>query len=326
MELNQEQRDGCEALALEDELYRLLILPGVGAKLASLVYKPTGRETIFRSDRPFRQPIYGGAFDAYDISGFDECFPNIGASTYPEPPWQGTGLVDHGELWCSPWEWTFKAGRLHIWTYGTRFPYRFDKWISRAGRAILLEYQVTNPAAYPLKYIWSAHPLFAARPSMRVLLPKGIRVRVDWSKDARLGSICTEHPWPVTLDKEGQEVDLSLVQSDVLGCADKFYSTRLAEGKCALYDPEREEYVGFSFSPEEIPYVGVWINQGGWPLEGKTCFHVALEPCTGYPDRLDIAILRDEYAVVSAKGTRRWSLRLSAGQATTESHVFPAMD
>ena len=292
--------------------------------MASLVYKPTAREAMWRNpDRPFRQPDYGDAFEDYDISGFDECFPNIAEGIYPEYPWKGTGLVDHGELWCTPWDWEFDDGRLHLWTHGTRFPYRFDKWLSGSGQSVRLDYQLTSVARHPFKFLWSAHPLFAACPGMRVLLPEGIRVRVDWSKDLRLGPLCTEHSWPITHDAHGQEVDLSTIRSGEMGFADKLYTTRLSEGRCALFDPETQDFVAFTFSPDEVPYVGIWINQGGWPLQGKTCFNVALEPCVGYPDRLDIAVLRHEVCSVSAKGTRKWHLNLRAGRTA---NVFSALD
>jgi hypothetical protein len=164
-------------------------------------------------------------------------------------------------------------------------------------------YKVTNHAPYPLKCLWSAHPLFDVRPNTRIVLPQGVRVRIAWSKDSRLGPLCAEHDWPVTKDAHGREVDLSVVASGELGFADKIFTTKLTEGWCALHDPKNGDFAAFAFSPEQVPYVGVWINQGGWPLEGETCFNVALEPCTGYPDQLDIALLRNEVTSVPAKGT-----------------------
>jgi galactose mutarotase-like enzyme len=316
MELEQTKIDGLTGLVLEDDLYQILILPDVGAKMASLVNKTTSREFLWRNpDRPYRRPDYAGLYEEYDISGFDECFPNIGAGVHPVYPWQGVPLPDHGELWTIPWDWEFSGGGLHLWVYGVRCPYRFDKWVSRKGEALLLEYRVTNLAPYPFPCLWSAHPLFAVSPGSRILLPEGVRVRTDWSKENRLGPICTEHPWPMTTDTAGQRVDLSFVTSGQLGFADKLYSTRLTEGWCALHDPATGDFVSFAFSTDEVPYVGVWINQGGWPLVGGKCFNVALEPCTGYPDRLDIAVLRNEFQSVPPRGTLEWSLRLSAGQA-----------
>ncbi len=325
MKLTETQVDSCLGLVLEDDTYRLLILPQVGGKLASLVHLPLDQEFIWRNPRRrFRLPRYGDLYERYDISGFDECFPNIGVGYYPEYPWQGIHLVDHGELWCSPWAWEMVEGALHLRTFGTHFPYRFDKWLRRSGGGIRIDYQVTNHAAYPFKCMWSAHPLFRAVPNMRILLPQseGLRVRVDASMHGRLGPLCTEHSWPFTTDSQGQTVDLSLVKSPEARFGDKLYTTRLSEGLCALFDPASETYVGFTFSPDEVPYVGLWINQGAWPQDNEPCFNVALEPCTGYPDRLDIAIQREECRTIPAHGTLRWHLKLQAGRA---SDVFAAL-
>ena len=317
MELVTTQVDGLEALELQDDRCRVLILPEVGAKMASLVCRDTGRDVMWRNpDRPYRRPDYGDAFEDHDISGFDDCFPNIGPGPYPDYPWQGIPLPDHGELWTIPWSWEFVDEQLHLWTYGVRFPYRIDKWVSSEGRGLLLRYRATNLAPYEFKCLFSAHPLFGVRPNVRVLLPEGVKVRVDWSRDFRLGPLCTEHTWPVTIDSQGDEVDLSVIGSGRQGFADKFYTTRLVEGWCALHDPESGDFVAFSFSPEEVPFVGVWINQGGWPLEGTASFNAALEPCTGYPDRLDIAAVRNEVGSVPAKGTLEWSLKLLAGRTS----------
>ncbi len=41
----------------------------------------------------------------------------------------------------------------------------------------------------------------------------------------------------------------------------------------------------------EVPQVGVWINCRGWAPPGrKPYYNLALEPCIGAPDRLDVAV------------------------------------
>jgi hypothetical protein len=315
MQLQKQKIDGLEGVVLESDIYRMLFLPEVGAKMASLIWKETGDEYMSQNpDRPYRRPNYGDAFEDFDISGFDECFPNIASGPYPDFPWQGIPLPDHGEIWTIPWNWEVSDGELHLWCHGVRFAYRFDKWVSCVDQDIHLNYQVTNHAPYALKCAWSAHPLFVAKPNMRVLLPDGTRVRVDWSKGFRLGPLCTEHAWPKTVDSNGDEVDLSTIMSGEVGFADKLYTTKLKEGWCALHDPQAGNFVAFGFSPHQIPYVGVWLNQGGWPLEGKPSFNMALEPCMGYPDRLDIAALRNELCEIPAAGTLKWRLKLRAGR------------
>jgi hypothetical protein len=325
MELSISTVDGLEGLVLEDEWYRMLVLPQVGGKMASVVCRETGREIMYRHpDRPFRPPVYGGAFGDYDISGFDDAFPTLAEGVYPEYPWKGVMLPDHGEVWTIPWQWEFSDGELHLWTYGVRLPYRLDRWISALDGAIVLRYCATNLSAFEIRCMYAAHCLLAVTPRMRVLLPPDIRVRIDWSKHARLGTVLTEHPWPVTRDTHGDEVDLSVMASDEAGFADKYFTTKVREGYCALHDPTAGDFVGFKFSPRELPYVGVWINQGGWPLDETPVLHAALEPCTGCPDRLDIAIQRGEADAIPALGERQWTLRLLAGRSTDALAIFAA--
>ena len=97
-------------------------------------------------------------------------------------------VPDHGEAWSIPWSWDMQAEALHLWCGGVRFPYDFHKWLSvPAPGSLRLSYALVNRAPFSFKFIWSAHPLFALRPGMRIYLPPAVRVRVDWSKDERLG-------------------------------------------------------------------------------------------------------------------------------------------
>jgi hypothetical protein len=301
------------------------ILPDVGGKMVSL-RSPTGREWLWQTPRrPYRTPEYGGAFEAYDIGGFDECFPGIGQGPYPLSPWEGITVPDHGEVWALPWDTAVEGETLVMSVHGVRFPYRLEKRITltpseraAAAAVVQLSYRLENLSPFPLRYLWSAHPLFAAHPGMRVELPAGVGARVDWSKGGRLGDLGTRHDWPHTRDSKGGAVSLDVLPQTGAGTADKLYTDRLpagaGESTCALVDPGSGEYVAFRFDPSEVPYVGVWLNMDGWPLEGETCFNVALEPCTGYPDRLDLAIARDEAATLEPRAVNTWSVRLEVGQ------------
>ncbi len=216
MELTKIVVDDLAGLVLEDERYRLLVLPEVGAKMASLVDKQSGREVLWQNPaRHYRRPAYGAAFDAYDYSGCDDCFPNIAAGPYPGQPWEGIRLPDHGELWTNRWQWEYSGGELHLWTHGVRLPYRFERWVARSGDGIRLRYRVTNPTQHDMTCLYAAHCLFSVRPGTRVLLPEGIHVRLDWSKGFRLGAVCDALPWPHAADRGGNPVDLSVIESDV---------------------------------------------------------------------------------------------------------------
>jgi hypothetical protein len=148
---------------------------------------------------------------------------------------------------------------------------------------------------------------------MRIHLPPDTRVRVDWSKDGRLGGLLAEHPWPLTHDCSGQEVDLGLILGPETGHVDKLYSTRLQDGWCAVHDPTDGFYVAMLFPPERVPYVGLSINLGGWPIERPPYYNLGLEPCNGYPDRLDLAIAQGDCAVAAPGIRHEWQFDLHIG-------------
>ena len=311
--------DGLRLLRGRSAGVEVALLPEVGGKMISL-RSASGREWLWQTTRrPYRRPEYGGAFEAYDISGFDECFPGIGEGPYPLSPWEGVVVPDHGELWTLPWETAVEAETLVLAMSGRRFPYRMEKRLTIEASGVRIEYALENLSESPLRYLWSAHPLFDARPGMRVELPGGVGVRTDWSKSGRLGELGTRHTWPSTAEASGGPVRLDVLPPAGSGVADKLYTDRLPvtgeSARCRLVDPESGEFVGFRFDPAEVPYVGVWLNMDGWPLSGETCFNVALEPCTGYPDRLDYAVARDEAARLAPSATNRWTLHLELGQA-----------
>jgi len=307
--------DGLAAVRIMDHDLALQIIPQLGGKISSLTWH--GREVLARNPhKSFRLAQYAAPYADYDASGFDECFPTIGPCHYPESPFKGIEAPDHGEVWSIPWTETPYENGLCFHVHGIRFPYRFTRWVKLpdAGHVRLL-YEVTSLGADPFKCIWSAHPLLKLQPGMIIHLPEGVRVRVDWSREGRLGQLLDEHPWPITRDTTGSPVDLSKILPDSVALVDKLYTTRLPEGWCALHDPEDGYYVAMLFSAEDIPFVGLSINLGGWPVEGTGYYNLGLEPCNGYPDRLDVAIDHGHYITLPAYGSLKWEWNLFVGQS-----------
>ncbi|MBA3945892.1 MAG: DUF5107 domain-containing protein [Herpetosiphonaceae bacterium] len=315
------------AVKLEDEHATLIILPELGGKIVSLRSKATATEFLWQDPtRPYRQPIYGDEFGNYDASGFDECFPTIAAAPYPNEPWAGIPVPDHGELWCTPWRYELMDDRsIYLHAYGVRFPYHFEKWISSAHTSaggFTLRYRLTNLSPFPFKSLWSAHPLFRAEPGMQVLLPGTPPMRLSHVMGNRIGGvILNKYTWPWLPGPSGSQVDYSIIASPDLDANDKIYANTPAEGWCALWNPRNQEYVGFTLSPAEVPFVGVCINHGGWPPTGAKGFWVAIEPCTGWPDRLDEATKLGAHATLDRWNSIEWSLGLHLGQAIDVAEV-----
>jgi hypothetical protein len=307
-----------KAVRISEDDVEAVILPELGGKIASLCWR--GKELLAcNPERPFQLARYAAPYADYDASGFDECFPTIGPCQYPDDPWKGVELPDHGELWSIPWQSQIEDNSLHLSAHGIRIPYRFEKWICIPGNGRLhIHYLLTNLTPFPFRYLWSSHPLIAPQPDMRIYLPEGIKVRVDWSKGGRLGGLLSEHDWPHSKDCQSNPVDLSLVLSREAQLVDKLYTSRLEEGWCLVHDPSSKIYVAFLFSPENTPYVGLSINMGGWP-EDKSgeklgYYNLGIEPCNGYPDRLDIAVEKGDCPTLAPYASVNWDLELCVGE------------
>lgn len=313
-EIGESRFEGQPAFTLESDRARVVVLPRISGKIASLVDLASGDELLWRNpDRPYREPTYGAGWTEYDMSGWEDCLPTVAAASYPEWPWQGVRFPEHGEVWAVPWEARPIGDEVVLSAHGVRLPYRFEKRVALDGNRVRLRHRIENPTAFPIRYLWATHPLFGVRPGMRIALPSGVAVRVDWSRGARLGVYLTELPWPRGRDAAGRPVELDRV-GEPLGYADKLYTDAVAEGWCGLEDPERGRTIALTFDPGRLPYVGIWINQGGWPADGPGHVNVALEPTCGYPDLLDVAHARGAAATVGPGEEQEWDVELVFGR------------
>lgn len=314
--LVETHHDGLASLLIETDHLSIKVLPELGAKVISIVCKPSGREVLWRQPgRELRRPAFGAAFDAYDLSGWDECFPSIGEVHYPDGPWKGIVVPDHGELWSQPWQWAWAEKRLRMWVHSVRFAYHFERIFDfEAPDCIAIHYRVGNPTPFPFKALWSMHPFFAVSPTSRVLLPAGAGVVTEISKGERIGPYLSRNPWPRVQDRSGVSFDLSVMGPRQQGNVEKLFSTPLSAGWSALYDDASEDFLVFTFDPGQIPYTGICQIRDGWPDEGESAYTTILEPCSGWPDRLDVAVERGAHVVVPPQGELAWTVNMQIGQ------------
>jgi hypothetical protein len=94
------------------------------------------------------------------------------------------------------------------------------------------------------------------------------------------------------------------------GWALKAFGDLGPEGRMLLTDPRRGERLELTVRQEEVPQVGLWINCRGWAPSGRMPYYnLALEPCIGAPDRLDVAVLEWGTAQILSPGEeRQWSV------------------
>ncbi len=287
-------------------------LPGVGAKLASLIYRPANLELLVqRPAAAYRLAAYDGDYvlDG-ECSGLDDMFPSIDRCFYESYPWRGTPIPDHGEVWSLPWDCEIEEDRLHFTIYGVRFPYRLEKWISFRGEETLHSaYRLTNLSAFDFDFMWAAHPMFIMEENTQVRLPAGVAKAVTiFSLSGAFGRYGDEFAWPVATLADGRTLDLHRVRPKAARDAEKYFiKGRLPEGWCELTYPLSGATLRMDFPIEQVPYLAILSNPGGW----QDLYNIFLEPATAPFDRPDVARLHGQCSTVKARSTYEWYLDIS---------------
>lgn len=305
-----------DALAIENNRLRLVVLPGVGAKLASLVDLESGFEFFTQRDGgSYRLQPYAGDYLLGECSGVDDMFPTIDAYHYESYPWKGVELPDHGEVWSLPWNVRDGGGRLELFVHGVRLPYELRKAIYFISeRTVRIDYEAINRSIFPMDFLWASHMMLTVEEGARIRLPDGAnRGIVTSSKNGELGSYGEEFSWPDA--KDGLRLDA--MRGRERDNIHKYYLKQpLSAGWCALDYPSRGLSLRLAFPVDRIPYLALLHNEGGshdrW---GADYYNFFFEPCTAPMDRPDVARLYGRGSVLRAGGTYAWSLDITVDRA-----------
>ncbi|WP_018759757.1 DUF4432 family protein [Paenibacillus terrigena] len=284
------------------------VVPALGSKMISLKHLRTGREWLSEAAGPLGNKGYATSFADSDGSGWDEMFPTINACAYPDHPWQGTEMADHGEVWSIPWQVEIADERLSCHVHGVRLPYRLSKTYSfTEEQRLRIDYTVYNPSPFPLSFLWAAHPLFAVHEGMEIIVPSELNeIVVSYSQHERLGRMGDVRSWPIPFE-DHPEIRLHQVEAMTAGTAEKYYFRgELPEGRAGLHDPSTGESLMMYFPVEQVPYFAVWANYGGY----QGGYNVALEPATGFLDDLSYAMKQGMVATIEAGGRYHWFLEV----------------
>lgn len=310
---------GLRAITLDCPTMSVTILPDRGANIISIKDKRVNREWMWQN--PFvdyKLPAYDADYMRYDISGFDDCFPTVGASAYPDHPWKGTLMPDHGELWALPWDYeiqdvippgilpvgaTAADKQVRMSVRGIRLPYQFEKTLKLLEPDRLeISYKVTNPTPMRMKASWAGHALVAIEPGMEVFLPGDTQFQAKtkpWTAQPRNGLV-----W---MKLGGPETDSAL----------KVYTNKLTRGFGGFRDPKSGDFLAMLFSPKQLPYIGLWIDQGLKLDDKNTHYNAAVEPANGGED-YKFNAANNMQPELRPKSIQAWNLTIQVGRATEE--------
>jgi galactose mutarotase-like enzyme len=301
-----------EALILENESARAVLLPEWGAKTISLVHKGLGIETLWQNPEPkFRRTVYGDPYGDGEFAGFDEMFPTVSRCYYESPPWAGIEAPDHGEVWTVPWETAIEGDLATLSVHGTRFPYTLRKTVSLDGARLVARYAAENLSSEPMDFIWAAHPLFIATEGMRFIVPRGMTKAINAVPGLTLGSYGRELDFPLARGEGGGELRLDRVpKRNTTGYQKYWFAEKATEGWCMLRDDNTTLTIGLAFSRETVPYLGMWLNEGGYGGQ----YNIAPEPATAAMDRLDFARMWGKGSILPPKSRVEWELVIALAE------------
>lgn len=288
-------------LEMESELLRAVVLPEHGARIVSLIHRPSNREILWKPPelRGLPAPTYGMAYHAHPAVGIDECVPTIGVDTH-----DGQTLPDHGEAWSVPWDvargrdWIETAVRLRASALYVTRRLSFTR-----PDALRLDYTLTNMGSAPTAALWAQHPLLRWERGMRIVLPPEVAA-------VRTGAVMgrcplpphARVPWPFAA---GLDLGAAQLNTTDEPAAVKCYTAPLSARWAALHDGLQGFVVGFAFT---TPALGLWLNRGAWG--GYT--HVALEPTTAPADLLSEAVALGSALTIPAGETATWRVTIAA--------------
>jgi galactose mutarotase-like enzyme len=304
---------GLPAVVLRSEELEVVAVPTVGMKLTNL-RRARGREWLWRNEQiPLALPEPESSFvEAGDSGGWDECFPTVSPSPVPGAPPDTPRLPDHGELWSAPWTSSVygHAGGVTLAASATGriLPYEFHRelTVDPSEPLLRMRYRVRNTGSWSFPWIWCAHPLLNVQPGSVLELPSMQQARVDavhGIPELERGDIVA---WPGAVGGDAGRFAFP----DEGAWAVKLFGDVGASGRMSVTDPRRGERLEIRVRPEDVPQVGIWINNRGWaPHSRRPYYNLALEPAIGAPDSLEDAVRDWKAAQTLGPGEERsWGL------------------
>ena len=279
-------------LRILNEALSLEILPTIGGKIANLFDKVNGQEWLWTNPwLPLRDPDYGESYvAALDFGGWDEIFPSVDPCRISTP--DGVAMVpDHGDLVQMPWR-VVSSGAEHVEmeVEGRSLPFLFRRRLVLNERGVHFQYSVENRGDFAFPWLWCAHPLVPLDADLS--LEAGADFQVLYASGAAEGL-------------QGRKVSWGELPSRSERWAAKLFSVKAAVER-VLVRKGNGASLSLEWNSSDIPYLGLWVNNGGWSGCGsEPYFNLGIEPATLPIDNLSAA---ENPPLLQPRETRHWNL------------------
>lgn len=286
-------------LHLSNAHIALSVEPDFGARVTQLIDRVSGRDWLIGG------PLEGSSgdsalFGAGEARGWDECFPTVAPCTDST---HGRTLRDHGDLWGR--RWSCHSGEDAVRATFDGAGWQFVRDLKLVKNRVEARYAVTNGSGHRLPYLWSQHCLLATGPGDRIDL-QGIgpmTVTAALSADGTVDTGVFE--WP---ELSAAVSDLSSVRDVSAGFAIKAYAPVDSHVSATVGGVDGS--ISVSWTKADIPFLGLWLDYGGWPQEGPV-HQIAIEPTTAPADDLAGAHENKQARWLDPGETHNWAVTMT---------------
>jgi len=299
-----------KGIKIENQIVSIITIPDIGGKIISIRDKKNDFEFVFdKSNDGLKISNYGSNFDIESPAGIDECFPTVGKCRYPEYPWEGTVIPDHGEIWPLKFKTSIMGScSIRQEVNGIRFPYLFKRKIRLIRNMIIFSYQLISLCSMDFKYGWSMHPQFVIREDSIIEVKNHPDFYVDFSTKYNFNSNDKKYQWPYATGKENNKIDFSKVINIGDGSLTKLYLSGIQDNMVSLFYKKEKQKLGVKLDSGNSSICGIALNKGGWPFNGKPYKWIGIEPCNCITDKLSDSVERGFFGLLKHKSIRNWEV------------------
>lgn len=268
-----------------------------GARIVSL-RSDDGWEWLADSERT-AVPGRGQPFVRPGMGGWDEVAPTVQAD-----PRGGDiagarlpALPDHGDVWNIPWQVDHaSAERLTVSVALPSMPIILQRTITTTANGLRFGYRAATTSRDPLPLLWCAHPQFSAGPGTDVDLESG---------GIRIAPVLTE-----MYPGEGRALDFAarpMLGTMVTGTSFKAFLEPEISADAAVLRHPSGRFLRLDWDSTQLPYLGLFWDNGEFAAEPV----IAVEPSTGWGERLSAAAARQRVLTLSRWRPLEWALSVA---------------
>lgn len=314
--------NGLQEIRLQNRHMRVSVLPDAGGKISELVDRHSGRNWLWHNPHiPFGCAVYDADYGRdLDSGGWDEVLLSMKPAELRFAGGASCRIPDHGDVVGQKWMVigvsTNPEGDAvcDMTVSGRALNYEFRRRLKLGcdSRRLEIHYSLTNNESFNCPWYWSVHALLVGQHDLQIELPEERRFRVDHTVNPGNGSADEEHAWPYFPLPGGEWLDLSrCFDADTAPqeFAGKIFVRSPDSGKIDVIATDSAARLTVRYDPRDLPWLGLWINNGGWSGCGSEPYlNLGLEPTTAAFDCVARAIDDESIAWLQPGQTRNWHL------------------